>query len=85
MNQDGGMITSGPHEPDFDTELILLISSQEILEQTNISVMQQANAKCPEVYFSCKAVEITLLGDYGSEVILLCKSYLEKYIMSLVK
>ena len=53
---------------DFDTELIWSISSQDILAQTKMYIMQHDVARCPKACRSCKGVQIPSLLDLCSEV-----------------
>ena len=57
MDQSKGA-KSGPNDiPEFDN-VLRSFSSQGILPQTKINIVQQAIAKCPKVSISCKGVQI---------------------------
>ena len=81
LNQGRGTARSGPKDiPELDSVLRSL-SSQGILVQTKISIMQQAIAKCPKVSISSRGVQIPSLLDSGSEVSLIHQSYFREHLL----
>ena len=78
MDQGKGAVKSGPNDiPKFDSELRSL-SSQGILAQTKISIMQQVVAKWPKVSISSEVVQIPSLLNFGSEASLICHTYFKR-------
>ena len=57
------------------------LSSQGILAQAKINIMQQAVAKCPKVSISSKGVQMPSLLDSGSEVSLIHQSYFKEHLL----
>ena len=72
---------SGPKDiPKLDSVLRSL-TSQGILAETKISILQQAIAKCPKVSISSKGVQISSLLDSGNEVSLICQPYFKEHLL----
>ena len=81
MDQDRGAAESGPkYIPKLDSVLRSL-SSQGILAQTKISIMQQAVPHVPKYAFLVKGFNIPSLLDYGSEVSLSHQSYFKEHLL----
>ena len=76
-----GAANSGPKNMTELDNVLRSISSQGILAQDKIDIMQQAIAKCPKVSISCKGVQISSLLDSGSEVSLVCHSYFKEHLL----
>ena len=57
------------------------ISSQGILAQDKIEIIQQAAAKYPQISISSMRVQIPSLLDSGSEVSLICYSHFKEHLM----
>ena len=57
------------------------ISSQGILAQVKVEIMQQAVAKCPKITISSIAVQIPSVLDSGSEVSLICYSHSKEHLL----
>ena len=79
---------SGPDEIDQMTmtrDIIVLliesISSQNVSAQVKFDVVQSAVATCPKVNMGCGRKRIPSLFDSGSQVTLICKSYLKWEIL----
>ena len=53
-----GGTNSGPKDTDIIGNVLRSISSQGILEQDKIEIMQQAVSKCPKVSISSMGVQI---------------------------
>ena len=75
-----GAANSGPRNVTELGNVLWSISSQGILAQTKIDILQ-AVAKCPKVSISSKWVKISSLLDSGSEVSLICQSYFEEHLL----
>ena len=76
----GSSWESSKHITKLDNVLWQL-SSQGILAQTKLDIMQRAVAKCSNVSIFIKGLQISSLLDSGSEVSLICQSYLEEYLL----
>ena len=57
------------------------ISSQGILAQDKVEIMQQAVAKCPKISISSKGLQIPPLLDSGSKVSLICYSHFKEHLL----
>ena len=57
------------------------ISSQGILAQDNVEIMQQAVAKCPKLVLQVWGVQIPSLLDSGSEVSLIQYSHFKEHLL----
>ena len=76
-----GVSDHGPHETNYEEELIWLIHSASILAVTKLEIMQHAVARSPKVCISGHGIQIPSLLDLGSDVMLLRQSYFEKYLL----
>ena len=81
MDQGRGAAKSGPKYTSKINNVLRSLSSQGILAQTKINIMQQAVAKCPKVSISCKMVQMLSLLDSGSEVSLIYQSYFKERLL----
>ena len=75
-----GVNDHGPHNPDYETELIQLINSSSILAGTKLEIMQRAVARSPKVCINAHGIQIPSLLDLGSDVMLLRQAYFEKHL-----
>ena len=78
-DQGRGAASSGPENINEIGNVLRSISSQGILTQTKIDILQQV--KCPKVSISSKGVQISSLLDSGSEVSLICHSYFKEHLL----
>ena len=87
LEQSEGDKVCGPDQNDkIDKDkgilgLIEKISSQEVSTQIKIEVMQGAMVTCPKVNMGCARKRIPSLLDSGSQVTLICQSFLEQKIL----
>ena len=61
--------------------LIDKISIQQVSAQVKIEVMQRAMATCPKINMGCGRKKIPSVLDSGSQVTLICQSFLEQEIL----
>ena len=66
-----GVSDHGPHDTNYEKELIQLIHSASISEVTKLEIMQRAVARSPKVCISAHGIQIPSLLDLGSDVMLL--------------
>ena len=57
------------------------VSSQQVSAQVKIEVIQRAMATCPRINMRCARKMIPSLLDSGSQVTLICQSFLEQEIL----
>ena len=76
-----GVSDHGPHETNYEEELIRLIHSASILAITKLEIMQCAVARSPKVCISAHRIQIPSLLDLGSDVMLPRQSYFEKHLL----
>ena len=76
-----GVSDHGPHNTDYETELIQSIHSSSILAGTKLEIMQCAVARSPKVCISAHGIQIPSLLDSGSDVMLLRQAYFEKHLL----
>ena len=76
-----GVNDHGPHNTDYETELIRSIDSSSILAGTKLEIMQCVVARSPKVCISAHGIQIPSLLDLGSDVTLLRQSYFEKHLL----
>ena len=57
------------------------ISSQGILAQDKVKIMQQAVAKCPKISISSMGIQIPSLLDSGNKVSLICYSHFKEHML----
>ena len=57
------------------------ISSQGILAQDKVEIMQQAVARCPKISISSMRVQIPSLMDSGSKVSLIHYSHFKEHLL----
>ena len=76
-----GVNDHGPHNPDYETELIWSINSSSILAGTKLEIMQCAVARSPKVCINAHGIQIPSLLDLGSDVMLLRQAYFEKHLL----
>ena len=76
-----GVNDHGPHETNYEEELIQSIHSTSILAITKLEIMQCAVARSPKVCISAHGIQIPSLLDLGSDVMLLRQSYFEKHLL----
>ena len=87
LDQSEGGKVCGPYQIDQTNYgkgmvgLIEKISSQQVSAQIKIEVMQRAVATCPKVNMGCGRKRIPSLLDSGSQVTLICQSFLEQEIL----
>ena len=72
-----GVSDHGPHETNYEEELIWSIHSASISAITKLEIMQHAVARSPKVCISAHAIQIPSLLDSGSDVTLFRQSYLK--------
>ena len=58
MDQGKGGTNSGPQDKDFMVNVLRSISSQGILAQDKVEIMQHAVAKCPKISIASMGVQI---------------------------
>ena len=76
-----GATNSGPKDiPKLDS-ILRSLSSQGILAQTKISIMQQTVAKCLKLSIFSKGAQIPSLLDSDSKVSLICQSYSKEHLL----
>ena len=80
-DQGRGGATSGPKDTDYVENVLRSISSQGILAQDKIEIMQQGVAKCPKISISSMGVQIPSLLDSGSEVLLIHYSHFKEHLL----
>ena len=71
----------GPHNTDYETELIQLIHSSPISAGTKLEIMQCAVARSPKVCISAHGIQIPSLLDLDSDMTLLRQAYFEKHFL----
>ena len=76
-----GVSDHGPHDTDYEKELIWLIHTASILAVMKLEIMQHAVARSPKVCISAHGIQIPSLLDLGSDVMLLRQSYFEKHLL----
>ena len=76
-----GVSDHGPHDNDYEQELIQLIHSSSISAGTKLEIMQHAVARSPKVCISAHGIQIPSLLDLGSDVTLLRQAYFEKHLL----
>ena len=76
-----GVSDHGPHETNYEEELIRSIHSASISAITKLEIMQCAVARSPKVCISAHGIQIPSLLDSGSDVMLLRQSYFEKHLL----
>ena len=69
----------------FIGNVLRSISSQGILAQGKIEIMQQAVAKCPKFSISSMGVQIPSLLTSGSKVSLICYSHFKEHLLPKVE
>ena len=74
-------MNSGPQDKDVMVNVLRSISSQGILAQDKVEIMQQAVAKCPKISIASMGVQIPSLLDSGHEVLLIRYSYLQEHLL----
>ena len=79
--QGRGGTNSGPKDADHMENVFRSTSSQGILTQDKIEIMQQDVAKCPKISISSMWVQIPSLLDSGSEVSLICYSHFKEHLL----
>ena len=85
MDHSGGVSKSGPNKTlNFEMEPIWSISSQAILAQTKMDIIQCVVVRCPKVCISCENVQIPFLLDSVTKVSLVRQSYFDKVLLSIV-
>ena len=75
-----GVIDHGPHNPNYETDLIQCIHSASISAETKLEIMQRAVARSPKVCINAHGIQIPSLLDSGSDVMLLRQAYFEKHL-----
>ena len=80
-DQAAGVSDHGPHDTDYEKELIWSIHSSSILAGTKLEIMQHAVARSPKVCISAHGIQIPSLLDSGSDVMLLRQAYFEKHLL----
>ena len=76
-----GVSEHGPHDTDYEKELIRSIHCAFISAVTKLEIMQCAVARIPKVCINAHGIQIPSLLDSGSEVRLLRQSYFEKHLL----
>ena len=76
-----GVNDHGPHNMDYEIELIQSIHSSSVLAETKLEIMQRAVARSPKVCISAHGIQIPSLLDSGSDVTLLRQAYFEKHLL----
>ena len=76
-----GVSDNGPHELNYEEELIQSIHSASILAATKLEIIQHAVARSPKVCISAHGIQIPSLLDLGSDVMLLRQSYFQKHLL----
>ena len=84
-DQGRGAANSGPENITELGIVLRSISSQGILAQTKIDIMQKAVARYPKVSISGKGIQISSLLDSGSEVSLIHQSYFKEHLLPRVE
>ena len=67
----------GPHNTDYETELIWSIHSSLILAGTKLEIMQRAVARSLKACISAHGIQIPSLLDLGSDMMLLSRLILK--------
>ena len=80
-DQAAGVSDSGPHETNYEEELIRSIHSASISTVAKLEIMQHTVARSHKVCISTHGIQIPSLLDLGSEVMLLRQSYFEKHLL----
>ena len=80
-DQGRGGTNSGPNDIDIIGNVLRSISSQGVLAQDKIEIMQQAVAKSPKISISSMGVQIPSLLDSASEVSLIHYSHFKEYLL----
>ena len=75
----------GPHDINYETDLIWYIHSSSISAGTKLEIMQCAVARSPKVCISAHGIQIPSLLDLGSDVMLLRQAYFEKHLPPKIK
>ena len=84
-DQGRGGTNSGPKDTDIIGNVLRSISSQGILTQDKIEIMQQTVAKCPRVSITSMGVQVPSLLDSGSEVSLIPYSHFKEHLLPKVE
>ena len=71
----------GPHDINYETDLIQYINSASISAETKLEIMQCAVARSPKVCINAHGIQIPSLLDLGSDVMLLRQVYFEKHLL----
>ena len=71
----------GPHNIDYEIDLIWYIHSSSISAGTKLEIMQCAVARSPKVSINAHGIQIPSLLDSGSDVMLLRQAYFEKHLL----
>ena len=91
LDQSDGEKVCGPDQIDHSNKnngivgLMEKISSHQVSAQVKIEAMQRAVAICPRVNMGCGRKMIPSLLDSGSQVTLICQSFLEQEILPHIK
>ena len=80
-DQGKGGSNSGLQDKDFIDGIMMSISSQGILAQDKVEIMQQAVAKCTKISVASMGVQIPSLLDSGSKVSLIRYSYFKEHLL----
>ena len=70
----------GPHNINYETDLIWYIHSASISAEIKLGIMQHAVARSPKVCINAHGIQIPSLLDSGSDVMLLRQAYFEKHL-----
>ena len=84
-DQAAGVSDHGPHDTDYEKELIQSIHSSSILAGTKLEIMQCTVARSPKVCISAHGIQFPSLLDLGSDVMLLRQAYFEKHLLPKIK
>ena len=76
-----GVNDHGPHNMDYETELIRSIHSSSISAGTKLEIMQCAVARSPKVCISAHGIQIPSLLDLGSNMMMLRQAYFENHLL----
>ena len=80
-DQAAGGNDHGPHDTNYETDLIQYIHSPSILAETKLEIMQCTVARSPKVCINTHGIQIPSLLDLGSDVTLLRQAYFEKHLL----
>ena len=76
-----GVNDHGPHETNYEEEMIWSIHSMSISAITKLEIIQCAVTRSPKVCISAHRIHIPSLLDLGSDVTLLMQLYFEKHLL----